>query len=90
LILLTYVPLLYICKESITSGIVQGRIVPKDWKKANVAAIFKKGDKALSCNYRPISLTSHVCKVLESIVRDSIIDHVRRYRLIKNSQHMVS
>ena len=75
-------PLLYIYKESITSG-----IVPKDWKKANVTAIFKKGDKALPCNYRPISLTSHVCKVLESIVKDSIIDHVRRYRLIKNSQH---
>ena len=56
-------PLLYIYKESITSG-----IVPKDWKKAYVTAIIKKGDKALSCNYRPISLTSHVCKVMESIV----------------------
>ena len=61
--------------------------MPKDWKKANATAIFKKGDKALPCNYKPVSLTSHMCKVLESIVRDSIIDHVRRYPLIKNSQH---
>ena len=75
-------PLLYIYTKSITSG-----IVPRDWKKANVTAIFKKGDKAMPCNYRPISLTSHVCKVVESIVRDSIIDHVRRYKLIKDSQH---
>ena len=75
-------PLLYIYKKSITSG-----IVPKDWKKAYVTAIFKKGNKSRSCNYRPISLTSQVCKVLESIVRDSIINHVRIHKLIKESQH---
>ena len=75
-------PLLYIYKKSITSG-----IVPKDWKKANVTAIFKKGNKSRSCNYRPISLTSQVCKVFESIVRDSIINHVRIHKLVKESQH---
>ena len=67
---------------SVTSG-----IVPMDWKKANVTAIFKKGGKAMPCNYRPISLMSHMGKVLESIVRDGVIDHVRRYKLIKDSQH---
>ena len=48
-------PLLYIYTKSITSG-----IVPRDWKKANVTAILKKGDKAMPCNYRPISLTLRV------------------------------
>ena len=33
-------------------------IVPGDWKKANVSAIFKTGDKENPGNYRPISLTS--------------------------------
>ena len=75
-------PLLHIFKKSLVSS-----IVPSDWKKANVTAIFKKGDKSSSSIYRPISLTSQVCKVLESIVRDSILEHVKKYRLIKESQH---
>ena len=62
-------------------------IVPSDWKKANVTAIFKKGDKSSSSNYRPVSLTSQVCKVLESIVTDNILEHVKEYKLIKESQH---
>jgi hypothetical protein len=37
--------------------------------------------------YRPISLTSHVCKILESVVRDAILEHVNKYNLIKDSQH---
>ena len=36
---------------------------------------------------RPISLTSQVCKVVESIVRDNILEHVKKYGLIKDSQH---
>ena len=38
-------------------------------------------------NYRPVSLTSHVCKVLESILRDRIVEHLNKYNLINNSQH---
>jgi hypothetical protein len=75
-------PLLYIFKKSMENG-----RVPNDWRKANVTAIFKKGDKASPCNYRPVSLTSQVCKVLESLIRDSILDHVREYNLIRETQH---
>ncbi|MGE5822000.1 MAG: RNA-directed DNA polymerase [Nitrososphaerota archaeon] len=76
------IPLLDIYRESLKSG-----TVPSDWKRANVTAIFKKGDKSLPSNYRPVSLTSQVCKVLEAIVRDSILEHVEKYKLIKESQH---
>ena len=41
---------------------IQDGEIPDDWKKANVSAIFKKGAKGLAENYRPISLTSLVCK----------------------------
>ena len=37
--------------------------LPADWMKANVMPVFKKGDKSLASNYRPISLTCILCKV---------------------------
>jgi len=36
---------------------------PNDWKLADVAPVFKKGDRKLPSNYRPISLTPVICKV---------------------------
>lgn len=42
-----------------------------DWKNANVTPIHKKGSKSQASNYRPISLTSQVVKVLE-FIRDCI------------------
>ena len=61
--------------------------VPMDWRRANVAALHKKGSRSSSSNYRPVSLTSHVCKVLESILRDYIVDHLDKHNLIGDSQH---
>jgi len=44
--------------------------LPEDWRCANVTAIYKKGSKSEVNNYRPVSLTSNVCKILESFIRD--------------------
>ena len=41
--------------------------LPSDWTKANVRPIFKKGEKSDPSNYRPISLTCILCKVMEHI-----------------------
>ena len=60
---------------------------PNDWKTANVTPIHKKGDRTDPSNYRPISLTSHVCKVLESIVRSKIIGHFNENNLMSEAQH---
>ena len=46
--------------------------LPQDWKVANVVPVHKKGDKSNIENYRPISLTSLVMKVMEKIVRDEL------------------
>ena len=51
--------------------------IPNDWKMANVTPIFKKVKQCDAGNYRPISLTSHVCKILESIINP--LDAGRRY-----------
>jgi len=61
--------------------------VPKDWKEAGVTPLFKKGKKCEVQNYRPVSLTSLVCKILESILKDSMLAHLEKYKLIRNSQH---
>ena len=45
-----------------------------DWKIANVVPIHKKGDKSDVNNYRPISLTSLVVKVMEICIRDELYD----------------
>ncbi len=62
--------------------------VPETWKQANVVPIYKnKGDRSLASNYRPISLTSTVGKLLESIIAKHIRKHLDRYGLINESQH---
>jgi len=38
-------------------------------------------------NYRPVSLTSQIVKVVESVLRDEIVNHLERYNLIRQSQH---
>ena len=62
---------------------MQTGIVPNDWKKANVTPIFKKGSKGNPGNYRPVSLTSIVCMIMESCIRDSIVAHLTINSLIK-------
>ena len=50
--------------------------LPSIWKLASITAIFKEGNKKYPGNYRPVSLTSVPCKLLESIIRDNIVKHI--------------
>ena len=61
--------------------------VPKDWREANVTPIFKKGSKSNPGNYRPVSLTSVVCKVMESLINDRITEYLTQNNLINKTQH---
>jgi hypothetical protein len=61
--------------------------VVEDWRKANVTPIFKKGNKSMACNYRPISLTSVPGKLMERILRDAIMNHLIENNLLLPSQH---
>lgn len=75
-------PLSKVFNDSLSTG-----KVPADFKIANVTPIFKKGDKSLPSNYRPISLTSIAGKLLESVIRDKIVEHLNNFNLIRDSQH---
>jgi hypothetical protein len=66
---------------------IQEGEIPEDWKSANVTPIFKKGSKSDAGNYRPVSLTSVCCKILEAILRDDMVDHLERNKLLAPSQH---
>ena len=57
------------------------------WKKANASPIFKKGDKSDPTNYRPISLTCVLCKVLEHIVASSLTKHLTNSNILFELQH---
>ena len=59
--------------------------IPSEWKVANVVPVFKKGSKASVENYRPISLTCLISKILEKIVRDELMLKVGHQ--IDGSQH---
>ena len=65
------VPLCHLFRKTLVSG-----KLPQDWKHAKITPIFKKGSRKKPGNYRPVSLTSQPCKVLERIIRKHISQHL--------------
>jgi len=60
--------------------------LPKDWKSAVVTPIHKKGDRCNAANYRPVSLTCILCKVMEAIIRDHMMEHLIATEQISRAQ----
>ncbi len=69
---------------------IQEGTVPDDWRHANVAPIFKKGEKYDPANYRPVSLTCICCKCLEHILVSNIMSHLSNNNILVDSQHWFS
>jgi hypothetical protein len=60
--------------------------LPSVWKRAVVSPIFKSGKREIPANYRPISLTSIPCKILESIISDHILVYLKSKRILTDKQ----
>ena len=60
--------------------------LPNDWKKAYVTPIYKKGAKNKAENYRPVSLTSIICKLMEKIIKEAIMKHIVDNNLLSKNQ----
>ena len=75
-------PLTILFKFSLQSG-----KLPDEWKTAHVTPIYKKGGKSKAENYRPVSLTVIICRILESLIFQVVIDHLMKHDFISQHQH---
>ena len=75
-------PIALMCNKTLEEG-----EIPQDWKRAFVSPIFKKGAENRAESYRPISLTSIACKIMESLVKEVVTTHVRSNQLLSDKQH---
>lgn len=75
-------PLVHLFNISLNTG-----KLPDSWRRSNITPVFKKGDRSIMSNYRPVALTSVICKVLEQIVSSSILEHVETFGLLNPNQH---
>ena len=75
-------PIAKIWRRSLDSG-----ILPVGCTSANITPVFKSDDKSDPANYRPVSLTNHLSKIFERVLRKHLVDHLEKQDLMNNSQH---
>ena len=74
-------PLCFFFNKSLSTG-----KLPHLWKLANITPLFKKGSKTDRNNYRQISLTSVVCKIVEKIVKSRVMDFWQNINIFNPNQ----
>ena len=62
-------------------------IIPNFYKKSHVHPLFKKGDRARAENYRPVSMTSHIIKVCERVLRKIMVNYLENNKILSHNQH---
>ena len=75
-------PILLIWQHSLTTG-----RVPKAYKMQIITPVHKKLSRADTENYRPISLTSHIIKTFERVIKNAIVKHLDKNCIICKNQH---
>ena len=74
-------PIFEIIRYSLDSG-----KVPMQWKRAEVVPIYKSGGRDEPLNYRPVSLTSVVCKMCEKVIKKNWLLYLENHKIIKDTQ----
>ena len=72
----------HLFKQSMDTG-----EMPEEWSLANICPLFKKINRSLASNYRPVSLTCVPCKLLEHKICSNIMVHLDDYKLLSDRQH---
>ena len=76
------IPLAIIFNHSVKTG-----QVPQDWRDANITPLHKKGSRLKSNNYRPVSLTSQAAKLMERVILEVLLKHIKENNIIHCDQH---
>ena len=76
------IPLWLLWKRSLDTG-----VIPPDLKLQYITPIYKKGNRTEAVNYRPVSLTSHIIKIFERVVRKHLVKHLEDNNILPDSQH---
>lgn len=76
------IPLFLIWRKSLDTG-----EIPQVLKTANIIPIHKGGSRGVPKNYRPIALTSHLIKIFEKVLRNSMVTYMETHGLFNPSQH---
>ena len=61
--------------------------VPKSWKLANVQPVPKKGSRADPANYRPVAITSIICKIMERVLNNRLLAYLEANELLSDGQY---
>ena len=75
-------PLWMLWQRSLDTG-----VIPSDLKLQYITPIYKKGNRTEAINYRPVSLTSHIIKIFERVVRKHLVMHLEDNNILPDSQH---
>ena len=62
-------------------------ITPTYYKSSFICPLYKKGSHAIASNYRPVSLTSHIVKIFERVLRKRLVDYLESNDLLCSQQH---
>ena len=62
-------------------------VFPSKWREGLVTPIFKRGQRNLKGNYRPVTITNSLSKVWEKVVNKQIVLYLNKYNIMDNSQH---
>ena len=63
--------------------------LPQEWLHASIVPVYKGGNKDRSSveNYRPVSLTSICCKIMEHIIYSNVMNHLQTNNILSDVQH---
>ncbi|BHF74045.1 hypothetical protein SprV_0401712900 [Sparganum proliferum] len=75
-------PLALIFQTSFLAG-----CLPSDWKSATITPLFKCGSRASANKYRPVSLNSICCKIMEKIIKKALMQFLQQHHLLSDAQH---
>jgi len=75
------------CLEIVFTKSYENGETPADWRNANICPIFKKGERYNPANYRPVSLTSIISKLMEHCVVSNMMDHLEGSSILSPLQH---